>query len=384
MEDLDFGQVNTRLEEVFDELQNTFSFVSGLEKGVDNGVLLQLPTDIDPDAIVIAVDGGERTQNLFGSALVVCSAASLIFHNGCKPRIFRSQDFDVTATPSSSINHYTSLIRTELEIRSAMEAVTAAIEMKKRVQVNAGKNTPILLLMDGTITQLFTTGLRTLTITKIIRSSEEESDQTNPKLNNSLQTNNSNTTKLLTYDDKYKIHFDNKSRLLDELLRFCLNENIIILGLSKDSFRTSLVKKKLNTNAITDISYLHLLFQDQEGYLKDNGSKPHINYSVFDYWNKNGWLKDQTFQEITTFYVFSKAYAVPFRLDILQSQAHLIEEALKSLLAYSDGAGWFVPPQLAHQNAKMNDAFFQCVLTLISKMPLEKNRSLFDLFLIRT
>lgn len=383
MEDLDFEQVNVKLGEIFDELQSTFSFVSGLQQTLDNGALIQLPADIDTDAIVVAVDGGERTQNLFGSALIVCSAASLVFHNGCKPRIFRSQDFDLTATPSSSINQYTSLIRTELEIKSAMEAITAAVEMRKQIQASTGKENNILLLMDGTITQLFTTGLRTLTITKIIRTSEE-AIQTNHKSNTSNNSSDKNNVPLLTYDDKYKIHFDNKSQLLDELLHYCLKEKVIILGLSKDSFRTSLVKKKLNTNAITDISYLHLLFRNQEGYIIDNGSKPHINYYVSDYWNRNGWLTDKTLLEITTFYVISKANAVPFRLDILQSQVDLIEEALKGLLTYSDGAGWFVPPQLAHQNAKMNDTFFQFVLTQISKLALEKNQALFDLFLQRT
>ncbi|MHA1124662.1 MAG: DNA double-strand break repair nuclease NurA [Candidatus Heimdallarchaeota archaeon] len=296
---------------------------------------------------IAALDGGGYSQDFVGITIIPSRAAGAVFEKGKNPIWVEINDVEILTIEDDAKN-YASLFRDLLEVQVAHELL---------------KHNPEILFLDGTITNLAYKG-----IPQSLRFSFEEE-------------------KVMEEDAigfKFYELFFNFIRSAYSLIIKCLDRDVLLVGVSKDS-RASIIVKNILTKQkkkylISDTSFINIVTDRQPGFSKPTKFAPKKSDI-----REKIWKAAQVFQEeeLRTYYLtyFTlKQGALPIRVDTLIPQKNRLKEVQEAMVTYHDGNGFITPAYLTHGKAHMRQDLGNRLVGYVAEEIFEDDPEIYNSF----
>ncbi|NHJ46236.1 MAG: DNA double-strand break repair nuclease NurA [Asgard group archaeon] len=329
-----------------DAAQNKFKKLLKEIKDVDLP-FFDLPSGIKPKRIA-ALDGGGFSKDLVGVTIVPSKAAGAIFEQGKDPVWFEKSDIEILTIEEDPKN-FGALLRDLLEVEVAQELANEK---------------PDILFLDGSITNFaykgFPQNLR------YYLEVEKEIDMSFPG---------------------YRFYelFLKFIRSAYKLITYCIENDVLLIGVSKDSRANILVKHffkgKKPTPALSDTTFVQIKTKGKTGFTKPIEFTPDIREV-----RKNIWRSAEVFQEeqLRSFYLsyfILNEGSQPIRIDSLLPQRNRLKEIHEALVTYHDGYGFITPAYLTHKRAHMDSDFGNRLINLVIEKVFEDSPEIYRAFL---
>lgn len=290
-----------------------------------------------------AVDGGSQRYDFTAVSIIFVQSAGGIFIQNRKPTWYEFKKIHSTSA-TRNLSRYEAIYRDTLELKAAKALLN--------------KN-PDVILLDGVHGSYLSRGFP-LGLWRRLQ------DQ-----NGELYPDQAGYVYLEAFDDFFKEYND--------LIKTCIEKDVLLLGVAKDSRYTRLVRSLNLPHLIgyTDPTLVKWNFQGKLGYTDPISTQPPIDSISLLRWRKRKFASLTT--DCYTSYFLLSADSIPFRVDIMSEQIHRIEEIARIFMAYHDGQGFLLPPFLAHQKAHARRLEMEHWSNLIRRIILEESPELFDL-----
>lgn len=325
------------------------------------------------------VDGGQITKNLAAASLMVCSAAGLVYCPGQAPHRVKSAEFEMLHD-MSVFEQLVGVLRTRLEIQAALGLIEEGAK---------------IILIDGSLAQLFEVGGPTKKIQVLINYILSQQRKKGPlatalaeladDLSSAEDSQLDDNVDRISFA-RAAMEYDRFNDALRELLFKVKLNNVVLLGLAKDSYSTSLVRSLNRVDQaagaidITDTGLLSIIAGQLTGYTQPLATKLRIHQSARNFLNAKSKLPDE-YQRVHTFYLIAKENGIPIRVDVLDAHKDGISDHLAQILPYADATGWFIPPQLAHIRGKMSKQLFDMVYHALLRTAMDSAPDVYQTFL---
>jgi len=342
------NDLNNELSSKIAQAKTKLKSLMGEVKGVELP-LFPLPEE-GPTMKIAALDGGGYTCELFGVTVVPSRAAGAVFEINTEPIWVERNNVDILTVEEDPKN-FSSLLRDILEVEVAIELTTYE---------------PDFLLLDGSITNLAYKG-----IPRSLQFLLEEKD-------------------LLSEDvigSRFHSLFLKYMNKAYELITTCLEKDIILVGVSKDSRANILVKNlftgKKKLPAISDTSLIRLKAGGRTGFTAPIQFRPKIRELREQVWEAAGVFAEEELRAYYLSYFILKENAIPVRVDSLLPQKDKLKTIQKMIVTYHDGNGFITPPYLTHKRAHMTPDFGERLVNLIIESVIDDAPELYQAFLSR-
>ncbi len=307
----------------------------------------ELPSEVKPRKIA-ALDGGGFSQDLVGVTIVPSRAAGAIFEKNKDPIWIEKTDLEILTIEEDPKN-FGALLRDILEIEVALELV---------------EKKPDLIFLDGSITNFAYKG-----IPQSIRYSLQEGKEI----------------------DEDSLGY----RFYDLFLRFirsayklvieCIEKDILLIGVSKDSRANILVKhlfkNKKNFPAICDTTFVQIKAKGKSGFTKPIEFTPNIRKVRQSIWKEADVFQEKNLQSFYLSYFILNEGSQPIRVDTLLPQRERLKEIQDALVTYHDGYGFITPAYLTHKRAHMDSNYGKRIINLIIEKVFDDSAEIYQAFL---
>ncbi|TFF85102.1 DNA double-strand break repair nuclease NurA [Candidatus Heimdallarchaeota archaeon] len=308
--------------------------------------IYDLPSVVRPRRIA-ALDGGGIVKKFMGLTIIPARAAGAIFEKDKKPQWIEKNDVEILTLEDDTRN-FTALFRDYLEVSVALELA---------------EEHPEVLILDGSISSYAYKGLPH-TLRYLLLSDKEIEEG----------------TKSYRFYQLF-IKYLNKAQ---SLLEYCLENEIILIGVSKDS-RTNALAKHLFKNKkkvplINDTTLVSILAENRTGFTSPFEFKPTIRPIRKKVWEKANVFQKKSLQSFYLSYFILKSGAQPIRVDSLLPQKDRLKEIQEVIVTYHDGNGFITPAYLSHNRAHMRDDLAQLIVNYLASNVLETSPETFKPF----
>ncbi|RLI71540.1 hypothetical protein DRO91_01890 [Candidatus Heimdallarchaeota archaeon] len=310
--------------------------------------LAPLPAPVTSKRIA-ALDGGGYSAELFGVTIFPVRAAGAVFEEGKEPLWIEKNNVDILTIEEDPKN-FGSLLRDILEVEVAIELA---------------QHKPDFLLLDGSITNLGYKGIpRSLQF--LLEEKKELSEE--------------------GIGSRFHKLFLKYLRKAYELIETCIANDVILIGVSKDSRANVLVKKlygKKKIPAISDTSLIRLKEGGKTGFTTPIDFKPRIRDIRKRIWEAANVFTNEKLQSYYLTYFILKENAIPIRVDSLLPQKDKLKDIQEMMVTYHDDNGFITPPYLTHKRAHMSPQLGERLVNLIIESVLDDSPELYQAFLSR-
>jgi hypothetical protein len=307
----------------------------------------KLPTKITPKRIA-ALDGGGFSQDFVGVTIIPSKAAGAIFEQNKDPIWIEKNDIEILTTEEDARN-FAALVRDILEVEVAQELA----DMK-----------PDILFLDGSITNFAYKGIP-------------------QSIRYSLQDERTIDTKSPSY--RFYELFLKYIRSAYNLITKCIENNILLIGVSKDSRANILVKHlftdKASTPTLCDTTFIRLKTKGKSGFTKPIEFKPNITEVRESIWRSAEVFQEEQLRSFYLSYFVLHEGAQPIRVDSLVMQRTKLKEIQEALVTYHDGAGFITPAYLTHKRAHMDPDYGNRLINLVIERIFEDSPEIYQAFL---
>ncbi|MHA1269156.1 MAG: DNA double-strand break repair nuclease NurA [Candidatus Helarchaeota archaeon] len=287
---------------------------------------------------VAALDGSEGYSNLFGSTIIISRAAGAIFERGKTVEPIELMDYYITSL-ERDIDRFSNLCRDIQEFRIALKLLEFS---------------PEVLIMDGSLAGYFKRGLPMSIL-------------------HSINEKNISHVSIKEYVDKYTEYMI----LLDKILKKCRENDVLLIGIVKDSRVKYLVEHFKIKSMITDYSLLKYKMIGKTGYTPpiDIDSKPLKQVISFLETNK---IYEADLTNFKLFYIKLKEFSDPIRVDFTSWQQDRFNEIISLLETYHDGNGFILTAHLVHSWAVLKEEVKDRIIDMIKKEILELDSDVYN------
>jgi hypothetical protein len=326
--------------------RDKFKQIMKIIKDIDCPIF-DLPTVTKPSRIA-ALDGGGFSQDFVGVTIVPSRAAGAIFEQNKDPIWIEKNDVEILTIEEDPKN-FGALLRDLLEIEVALE-----LAAKK----------PDIIFLDGSITNFAYKG-----IPQSIRYSLLEGKEIDE-----------NSPGYRFYDLFLKF-----IRSAHNLILECIENDILLIGISKDSRTNVLVKhllsNKKNIPAISDTTFVQVKSKGRTGFTKPIEFKPNITKVRQSIWKEVEVFQEKELQAFYLSYFILKERCQPIRVDSLLPQRNRLKEIQEALVTYHDGNGFITPAYLTHKRAHMDPNYGNRIVDLIIEKVFDDSTEIYQAFL---
>lgn len=309
--------------------------------------LYELPSETKPRRIA-ALDGGGFSQDFVGVTIVPSRAAGAIFEQNKDPIWIEKDDLEILTIEEDPKN-FGALLRDLLEIEVALE-----LAEKK----------PDMIFFDGSITNYAYKG-----IPQSLRYSLQEGKEINE-----------NSPGYRFYD-----LFLRFIRSAYKLIIDCIKDDILLIGISKDSRANILVKNLFKNNknipAICDTTFVQVKSKGKCGFTKPIEFTPNIRKVRQSIWKEANVFQEKDLQSFYLSYFILKEGSQPIRIDSLLPQRDRLKEIQEALVTYHDGYGFITPAYLTHKRAHMDPSYGNRIVNLIIEKIFDDSAEIYQAFL---
>ncbi len=328
-------EAKKRLHDMFDEI-----------KKIDL-VFYDLPTGIKPRRIG-ALDGGGFSQDFVGLTIVPCQAAGAVFEKDKEPIWIEKTNLEIL-TVNEDPKNFAALARDLLEIEVAQELANLK---------------PDMIFLDGSITNLAYKGIPQSIRYSLEDNKEIEEDSPGFRFYNLF---------LKYIQTAYR------------LIKSCLENDILLVGIAKDS-RANVLTKQLFVNKkkkpnVSDSSLVSILSNGKTGFTKPIKFKPKIRPVRERVWQATEVFQEPDLRSFYLSYFILKEGALPIRVDSLIPQKDRLKEIQEALVTYHDGNGFFTPAYLTHRKANMKTDYGTRLVNLLAEKIFEDSPEIYKAFL---
>lgn len=288
-----------------------------------------LPSSVNRNLTVGAVDGGSRTMNTRGGRIVYAQASG---------RVMGSAEYKSTPWEERRTADYLqSGLATDIigRIRERLE-ITVAADLLEKYKFD-------YLLLDGALDGLFRIG-----IPAQVRITADK--------NQILGENH----------ERFRREIIAYGEVLQEFLQLAAKKNTAIICLSKDSYADSHVPVNLKSSILTDTNYFSFISKGKAGYSREIEKSAEemltANPAVQKLWNDAGVSIPSEYLRTTTFYATTINHGIPIRIDQFATRKKQPDLLLADLMTFSDGKDWFIPPRFAHEHAVIKGDMFDSLI----------------------
>ena len=305
-----------------------------------------LPTESNPRRIA-ALDGGGFSQNFVGITVAPARAAGAIFEREKDPIWIEETDVEILTIDDDPKN-FGALFRDYLEVKVAQKLVDKQ---------------PDILFLDGSITNFAYKG-----IPQSIRYSLQDG---------------------LAIDDdsigfKFYDLFLKYIKASYNLLKSCIEKDVLIAGVSKDSRTNILVKhifeKSKKKPLIADSTLVNIIANGRTGFTKPIEFSPEIRDVRTKIWKAAEVFQEKELQSFYLSYVILCERALPIRVDSLIPQQKRLKEIFEAMNTYHDGYGYITPAYLTHNKANMKQDLGNRIINYITEEIFEESPELYQSF----
>lgn len=305
-----------------------------------------LPTTIKPRKIA-ALDGGGFSEDFVGITVTPARAAGAIFEQNKDPIWIEETDVEILTIDDDPKN-FGALFRDLLEVKVAQKL----IEKK-----------PEVIFLDGSITNFAYKGIPQSIRYSLQDGQEIEDDSIGFKF----------------YDLFLKY-----IKASYELLTKCIVDDILILGVSKDSRANILVnhlfEKSKKKPLITDTTLVNIIANGRTGFTKPIEFSPKIRDIRTKIWKAAEVFQEKELQSFNLSYVVLKERALPIRIDSLIPQQKRLKEIFEAMVTYHDGNGFITPAYLTHNRANMKQDLGNRIINYITEEIFDESPELYQAF----
>jgi hypothetical protein len=306
-----------------------------------------LPTQIKPRKIA-ALDGGGFSEDFVGLTIIPSRAAGAIFEQNEDPIWIEEDDVEIL-TMDDDPRNFGSLFRDLLEVNVALKLA----EMK-----------PEILFLDGSITNFAYKG-----IPHSLRFLLEDLDKIDEG----------------SYIEKFFTLYQKFIQTAYELITKCILNDIILVGVSKDS-RADILMKNLYKDAknrppINDVSLINVISNGKVGFTKPIEFKPKISPVRQKVWKAANVFQEKELQSFYLSYFVLKDGAQPIRVDSLLPQKNKLKEIQEAMVTYHDGNGFITPAYLTHKRAHMPQDYGLRIVNLVAEKIFEESPDVYKAFM---
>ncbi len=289
-----------------------------------------------------SLDGGDQIRDFSGISVVFAQAAGTVFRQNHLPNWHEMKRIHLVTAPGN-LTRYADLYRDILEMKIAQELLT---------------DNPDIILLDGVHGSYIGRGFPKF-IWKTLR--DQKGD---------LHPSKTSFDFLEAYDQFCTEY--------DRLITSCLDRDILLIGVAKDSRYRRLAKSMNLPIKITDPMLVKWNFKGKTGYTDLVPTQPFTDEVSRTRWRSLGVLGTKT--DCLTSYFVLEPNSIPFRVDILNQQRDRLEEIAGFFVTYHDGQGFLLPPRFAHQRAHAHRVEADRWADLLQNAILEEAPEIFDLF----
>ncbi len=311
--------------------------------------LFDLPEIIKPKKIA-AIDGGGFSEDLVGVTIVPSKAAGAIFEQNKDPIWIEKEDLEILTIEEDPKN-FGSLLRDLLEVEVACELINYK---------------PTAIFLDGSITNFAYKGIP-LSIHHSLREGKEI-DETIPGF-------------------RFYQLFLKFIRTAYKLITSCIEKDILLIGVSKDS-RTDILVKHLFANrknkpAISDTTFVKIKAGNRRCFTKPIEFIPELRVERESLWKAAKVFTEDELRKFYLSYFILKEGALPIRVDSLLPQKHRLGEIQELLSTYHDGNGFITPAYLTHNHAHMTNDYGERIINILAEKVLDESPEIYQAFLAK-
>ncbi|MHA1144556.1 MAG: DNA double-strand break repair nuclease NurA [Candidatus Helarchaeota archaeon] len=290
---------------------------------------------------IAALDGGEGLENLFASSIIVTRAGGAVFEPSKRIQPVKLYDMFISSL-TADVDKFSNLLRDIAEFKLADQL----LDYK-----------PEILIMDGSLVGYYNRGLPLQVLGYLNVPTDEKP--------------------ILEYIEQYK----NYAKLFDKILKRCRKENIIIMGVSKDSRVRYLVNKYKLDKTLTDYGLIQLKMK-KSGYTPPIQATPRKmgmirRDAIQEFFLKEG-LFEEDLAEFQISYFKLKDRTRPVRVDFPTWQEDRFDEIVSVMKTYHDDQGFLLTAHLVHNWAVMNDEIKTNVINVIKSEILESDPMIYE------
>ncbi|MBD3229983.1 MAG: hypothetical protein GF329_17505 [Candidatus Lokiarchaeota archaeon] len=316
--------------------------VENYQKYLENAIKIKIPFIELENNIkyrkIAALDGGERLKNLIASSIIVVRGGGGIFEIDKKIKKYIMHDLFVTSMVKD-LERFSHLIRDIMEFKIALKLL---------------EEDPEVLIMDGSLVGYITRGLPNEVVGRL-----------NDKKITHMPTKE--------YVNKYKEYL----RLYDRILKKCEDNDIILLGVSKDSRVRYLVKSYKLNSALTDYALLKLKM-NKPGVTRPIDAKyKYVRRTISDFIATHNLLEDRL-RSFKVCYFKLKKTSIPIRVDFPVWQLNHFKEIMSIMETYHDKKGFLLTAHLVHNWAVMREYIVNSSVNTIKEEVLKLNPAIYD------
>lgn len=306
----------------------------------------QLPTDTNPRKIA-ALDGGGYSRDLIGITIMPARAAGAVFEKDKEPIWFEENDVEILTLEEDPKN-YGALFRDHLEVKIALKLLDEE---------------PEILFLDGSITGFAYKGIPQSIRYSLMDEKEIDEGSVGFKFYNLFMEYIQASYKLITQ---------------------CIEKDILLVGVSKDSRANILMKeifgKVKDIPPISDTSLVNVISNGKTGFTKPIPFSPQIRDLRKKIWKAAQVFQEEELQSFYLTYLVLKERAQPIRVDTLLPQQKRLKEVINSMVTYHDGNGFFLPAYITHKHAHMTTDLGERIINYVSEEIFEEDPELFQSF----
>ena len=303
--------------------------------------------DVSNPRRIAALDGGGYSQDFVGITVIPSRAAGAIFEKDKDPIWVEINDVEILTIEDDAKN-YAALFRDLLEVQVAHQLL---------------KHDPEILFLDGSITNLAYKG-----IPQSIRFSFEEERKIEEE----------------TIGFKFYELFFDFIRSAYSLVIKCLEKDVLLIGVSKDSRASILVKELLTKQKkkymISDTSFINIVSNRQPGFTKPIEFAPKIRKVREKIWNATQVFQEKNLRSFYLSYFTLKQGALPIRVDSLIPQQNRLKEIQEAMVTYHDGNGFITPAYLTHARAHMRPDLGNRLVNFVAEEIFEDSPEIYNSF----
>ncbi|MHA1739624.1 MAG: DNA double-strand break repair nuclease NurA [Candidatus Heimdallarchaeota archaeon] len=307
-------KITTKVEAAKDRLKSIVKEIKQIEFDY-----YPLPEVSKPRRIA-ALDGGGYSQDFVGITIIPSRAAGAVFEKEKDPIWVEINDVEILTIEDDAQN-FASLFRDLLEVQVAHELL---------------KHNPEILFLDGSITNLAYKG-----IPQSIRFSFEEEKKIEED----------------AIGFKFYELFFNFIREAYNLIIKCIERDVLLVGVSKDSRASIIVKnilaKQKKKYLISDTSFINIVTNRQAGFSKPQKFAPKKSDVREKIWKAAQVFQEKDLRSYYLTYFTLKEGVLPIRVDTLIPQQDRLKEVQEAMVTYHDGNGFITPAFLTHSRAHM-------------------------------
>ncbi len=338
------SNISSKVRTARDKLQNIVKELKKIEYP-----FFDLPKQINPRKIA-ALDGGGFSEDFVGLAIIPSRAAGAIFEQNKDPIWIEEDDVEIL-TMDDDPRNFGSLFRDLLEVNVALKLA----EMK-----------PEILFLDGSITNFAYKGIPHSLIFYL-----EDLDSIDEG----------------SYIEKFFSLYQKFIRAAYKLITKCILDDIVLVGVSKDS-RANILIKHLHKDSkkqppINDVSLINIISKGKSGFTKPIKFAPKISPTRQKVWKAANVFQEDELQSFYLSYFILKDGAQPIRVDSLLPQKNRLKEIQEAMVTYHDGNGFITPAYLTHKKAHMSQDYGSRIVNLVVEKIFHESPEVYQAFLAK-